>query len=269
MGGQYRLNPHFDKLPNTTDLQILEKRIYVRKFFLKSGRSLLMHPKLILLRHGQSVWNKLNLFTGWVDIPLSEQGIRESIEGGKKISHLPIDVIFTSTLFRAQMTLALAMNQHQSGKIPVFLHPGAGKIDEWGRNFGEESAKTMVPVYQAWELNERMYGRLQGLNKAETAEKYGAEQVQLWRRSYDIAPPEGESLKMTAARTIPYFQKKIEPHLEKGESVFISAHGNSLRSIIMHLDGLTPDEVVHLELATGDPVVYTYQKGKWVRDLPR
>ncbi|MBS0625129.1 MAG: 2,3-bisphosphoglycerate-dependent phosphoglycerate mutase [Verrucomicrobia bacterium] len=225
-----------------------------------------MHPKLILMRHGQSVWNKKNLFTGWVDIPLSEEGIRESVEGGRKIKNLPIDVIFTSTLIRAHMTLSLAMNQHSSGRIPVFLHPGAGKVDEWGRNYGHEK---LIPVFQAWELNERMYGKLQGLNKAETAEKFGAEQVQIWRRSFDVAPPEGESLKMTAARTIPFFEKKIVPHLQKGENVFVPAHGNSLRSIIMHLDGLSPEEVVSLELATGDPIVYTYHDGKWVRDLPR
>lgn len=225
-----------------------------------------MKPKLILLRHGQSVWNKKNLFTGWVDIPLSEEGIRESIEAGKKIRDLPIDVIYTSSLIRAHMTLVLAMLHHSSGKIPVFLHPKGGKLEEWGRIYSEETNKGTIPVYMAWELNERMYGRLQGLNKAEMAEKFGAEQVKLWRRSFDTAPPEGESLAMTAGRTIPYFQKQIIPHLEKGENVFISAHGNSLRSIVMHLDRLTKEQVVNLELATGAPLVYSFDQGKWTRE---
>lgn len=225
-----------------------------------------MAPKLILLRHGQSIWNKKNLFTGWVDIPLSEEGIEESIKGGKKIKHIPIDVIYTSSLVRAHMTLVLALLHHDSGKIPVFLHPGGGKLEQWAQIYSEEAKKGVIPVYMAWELNERMYGRLQGLNKAETAEEYGAEQVHIWRRSYDVAPPEGESLAMTAARTLPYFQKRIVPHLEKGENVFISAHGNSLRAIVMQLDRLTHEEVVKLELATGEPLVYSYQKGQWKRE---
>ena len=129
--------------------------------------------------------------------------------------------------------------------------------------------KTTVPVYQAWELNERMYGRLQGLNKTKTAEKYGAEQVKIWRRSYDTPPPEGESLAMTAARTIPYFKSQIVPYLDRGENVFVSAHGNSLRSILMHLDGLSKEEVLELELATGEPIIYHYNEGKWSRDLSR
>lgn len=224
-----------------------------------------MVPYLILMRHGLSAWNKKNLFTGWVDIPMNEEGVRESIEGGKKIRDLPIDVIFTSSLVRAHTTLVLAMLNHSSGKIPVFQHPGGGKLEEWAQIYSEETKKEIIPVYMAWELNERMYGQLQGLNKAETAEKYGKEQVHIWRRSFDTAPPQGESLAMTAARTLPYFQKTIMPHLEKGESVFIPAHGNSLRSIIMHLDNLTKDEVLHLELATGEPIVYTFEKGKWTK----
>jgi 2,3-bisphosphoglycerate-dependent phosphoglycerate mutase len=222
-----------------------------------------MQPKLILLRHGQSVWNKENLFTGWVDIPMSEEGMQEAIRAGKKIENIPIDVVFTSTLIRAQMTVPLALLHHKSKKIPVFHHEG--KLEEWGQIYSEETKKQMLPVYTAWELNERMYGRLQGLNKAETAEKFGAEQVHEWRRSYDVKPPDGESLEMTAARTIPYFEKKIMPHLKKGETVLISAHGNSLRAIVMHLEGLSPEEVVALELATGDPLIYGQVNGKWKR----
>lgn len=223
-----------------------------------------MAPKLILMRHGQSVWNKQNLFTGWVDIPLSEEGIKESVEGGKKIRDLPIDVCFTSTLIRAHMTLSLALLHHTSGKVPMFLHKG-GKQEQWAQVHSEETEKKVWPVHMAWELNERMYGDLQGLNKAETAEKFGKEQVHIWRRSFDVAPPHGESLSMTAARTIPYFKSQIVPCLEKGQTVFVSAHGNSLRSIIMELDGLSKEQVVALELATGEPLLYAYEKGKWKR----
>lgn len=226
-----------------------------------SVKLLFMHPKLILLRHGQSIWNKENLFTGWVDIPLSEEGMKEALKAGEKIKHLPIHVIFTSSLIRAQMTVPLALLHHSSGKIPVFLHEG--KLGEWAHVYSEEAKKRLIPVHQSWELNERMYGHLQGLNKAETAKKFGPEQVQAWRRSFDERPPEGESLAMTAARTLPYFQKKIVPHLEKGETVLISAHGNSLRSIVMHLENLSKEAVVKLELPTGDPRTYTYQNGRY------
>jgi 2,3-bisphosphoglycerate-dependent phosphoglycerate mutase len=218
-----------------------------------------MSAKLILMRHGESVWNQQNLFTGWVDIPMNQKGIEESIEGGKKIRDEPIDVVFTSALIRAQMTVALALLNHASGKVPVFQHPG----EAWSQIHSESTQKQTIPVFMASELNERMYGKLQGLNKAETAKKYGAEQVQLWRRSFDVAPPEGESLEMTAQRTWPYFQKKILPLLEKGQNVFIAAHGNSLRSILMHIQKLTPQEVVALEIATGEPMIYQYEKGQW------
>jgi len=225
-----------------------------------------MLPKLILMRHGQSIWNKQNLFTGWVDIPLSEEGIAESIAGGKKIRDLPIDVIFTSSLIRAQMTVVLALLHHSSRKIPIFLHPGQGKLEQWSKIYSAEAEKSTWPVYMAWELNERMYGKLQGLNKEETAEKFGAEQVQLWRRSYATAPPEGESLEMTVARALPYFKQIVIPHLDKGENVFIAAHGNSLRGIVMHLDGLSKEEVVKLEIATGSPLIYSYDRGQWKKD---
>jgi len=217
------------------------------------------------MRHGQSIWNKLNLFTGWVDIPLSEEGIAESIEGGKKIRDLKVDVVFTSTLVRAHMTVVLALLHHSSGKIPIFQHIGQGKLEEWGKIHSEEARKQTVPVYMAWELNERMYGKLQGLNKAEMAKKFGADQVQIWRRSYDTAPPDGESLAMTVARSLPYFKSKVIPYLERGESVFIAAHGNSIRGIAMHIDNLSKEEVVRLEIATGSPLIYTYDRGRWAK----
>jgi 2,3-bisphosphoglycerate-dependent phosphoglycerate mutase len=215
-----------------------------------------MTNKLILMRHGRSAWNQKNLFTGWVDIPLDQGGIEESIQGGKEIRNVPIDLVFTSTLIRAQMTVALALLHHSSGKVPMFLHK-----NPWSKVHSDRAE--VFPVHIAEELNERYYGDLQGLNKGETVQKYGDDQVQIWRRSYDVAPPGGESLEMTAKRTLPYFDRVIVPHLKEGKNVFIAAHGNSLRSIVMELDGLSPEEVVALEIPTGKPLIYTYDRGKW------
>ena len=187
--------------------------------------------------------------------------------GVKKIANVPIDVIFTSSLIRAQMTAMLAMAYHSSKKVPCIQHPHEGKLEAWSHVYSEFATMSCVPVYCAWELNERMYGTLQGLNKRETMDKFGEEQVQIWRRSFDQAPPEGESLEMTAARTIPYFQEKILPLLKKGQNVFISAHGNSLRSIVMFLDGLSQEQVVKLEIATGEPILYTFSGEKWSKDV--
>jgi 2,3-bisphosphoglycerate-dependent phosphoglycerate mutase len=219
-----------------------------------------------MMRHGESCWNQLNLFTGWVDVPLSKKGINEALEGGRKIKDLPIDIIFTSTLVRAQMTLFLAMSEHHSHKVPVVQHPGEGKMGQWGAIHSKEAEANTIPVFYSWELNERMYGELQGLNKAETRKQFGDEQVQIWRRSYDVAPPHGESLEMTAARSIPFFKENILPHIQQGKNVFICAHGNSLRSICMVLDNLSKEQVLHLEIATGLPILYNYRDNKFVKE---
>ena len=221
--------------------------------------------KLILMRHGQSMWNLLNLFTGWVDVPLSSQGIEEALAGGKKIANEPIDHIFTSTLIRAQMTAMLAMTHHHSKKVPVMMTEQQANHRSWPKIHHHGRLSEVIPVTTAWQLNERMYGELQGMNKAEAASIFGKEQIQQWRRSYDIAPPEGESLKMTAARTLAYFEQTITPLITQGKNIFIAAHGNSLRSIIMELDGLSETEVVKLELKTGDPIYYSYQSNKFKR----
>lgn len=218
-----------------------------------------------MVRHGQSEWNKRNLFTGWVDVPLSPEGIEEALECGRKIADIPIDIIITTTLVRAQTTVFLAMTQHGSGKVPVILHPGEGDLEDWARINSESAKANTIPVIRCWELNERYYGDLQGLNKDETRAKYGKEQVQVWRRSYSTPPPNGESLEMTAQRSIPYFEETIVPLLDQGKNVFISAHGNSLRSIIMDIDGLSKEEVVKLEIPTGAPIVYDYVQGELTR----
>ena len=214
--------------------------------------------KLILLRHGQSEWNRKNLFTGWVDVPLSAQGIEEAVQAGKALTSVPVDVIFTSTLGRAQMTAALALMSHESGKVARVVHD-----EPWYELCDTQALERTVPVYVAWQLNERMYGELQGLNKDEIRRRFGVDQVQKWRRSFDEAPPGGESLKMTAARTIPYFKEKVMPFLEQGKNVWISAHGNSLRALVMFIKGLQENEVMELEIATGVPLAYTWTAQGW------
>ena len=225
---------------------------------------------LILMRHGQSMWNAANLFTGWVDVPLTNKGIEEAIAGGKEISSLPIDEVHVSTLMRAQMTAMIALSQHESGATPVFQYDGKGgemseneqKMANWSTS---NSDTNTIPVHVSWKLNERMYGDLQGLDKQETRDKYGDEQVHIWRRSYDVPPPNGESLEMTAARTVPYLKQVIVPTLEKDSNVFIAAHGNSLRSIIMEIEGLSKQEVLSLEVPTGKPIVYEWSNSKFTK----
>ncbi len=195
---------------------------------------------LILIRHGQSLWNAANRFTGWTDIDLSPKGEEEAAEAGMKLAGTLIDRVHTSDLIRAQRTAEIILKLNEaSGDVPT-------RYDE--------------------RLNERHYGSLQGLNKAETAEKHGAEQVRIWRRSFDVAPPGGESLEMTAARTIPYFVEEIVPDLEQGLNVLVSAHGNSLRSIVMYIEAITPEEIISLEIPTGVPLFYTYAEGSITRN---
>ena len=196
-------------------------------------------PRLILVRHGQSVWNASNRFTGWTDVDLSDQGVEEAEEAGRELSAIRIDVVHTSDLVRAQRTAEIIMQHNE--------------------------ASDGVPTKYDWRLNERHYGALQGLNKAETAEKHGAEQVHVWRRSFDVAPPEGESLEMTAERTIPYFTEEIVQDLADDKSVLVSAHGNSLRSIVMHIEGISPEDIVSLEIPTGEPIHYEYEGGAITR----
>jgi 2,3-bisphosphoglycerate-dependent phosphoglycerate mutase len=167
---------------------------------------------------------------------------------------------------RAQMSAMLAMTEHNGGKVPVIMHEGEGKLQEWSQIYNPDVKENIIPVYTSSKLNERMYGKLQGLNKQETVDKYGAEQVKIWRRSYDVAPPEGESLEMTAARSIPYFTEKVLPLLNNGKTVLISAHGNSLRAIVMSLLKLSKEQVLELEIATGEPMVFANHDGQWVRE---
>lgn len=212
--------------------------------------------KLVLLRHGESVWNGKNVFTGWVDVPLSRKGIDEAFAAGEKIADIDFTAIYTSTLVRAMETVMLSMTVNHSDKTPVVMHKSDSKQQRWAKIYDEEMQKNIIPVYYDWRLNERYYGELQGRNKDKMREIYGDEQVHLWRRSYDVRPPNGECLKDTAARTIPYFQNTIKLILEQKQNVLVVAHGNSLRSIVMHLDNLTEQDVLQLEIGTGDPLIY-------------
>lgn len=216
--------------------------------------------KLVLLRHGQSLWNAANKFTGWVDVPLSERGRAEATIASCKLrdAGYTIDVCFTSMLIRAIETAIVCLtecDEIRGGKIPIIQHDSDDP--NWhGWNKYKSDLDKELPICPSPLLDERYYGDLQGLNKAEMAEKYGAEQIKIWRRSYSEKPPGGESLEDTAKRTIPFFRDRILSHLQQGENVLVAAHGNSLRSIIMDLDKLTPEEVPLLELATGVPTVY-------------
>ena len=216
--------------------------------------------KLILLRHGLSQWNNANLFTGWVDVPLCKEGIEEAVKAGSIIKDIPIDIVFCSVLIRSIMTAMIALADHSSGKTPVIQHM-SGKMQSWGKIFSEKAEKNTIPVFLAEELNERMYGSLQGLNKQETRDKYGDEQVHLWRRSYSTNPPQGESLADTCTRAIPYFEAVIMPHIKAGKNVFISAHGNSLRAIIKYLEHFSDDAIAQFEIATGIPRLYELKEG--------
>ena len=196
---------------------------------------------LVLIRHGQSLWNAENKFTGWTDMGLSEKGIEEAEEAGEKLENIPFDVVHTSALIRAQKTAEIIIKKNKKSK--------------------------KIPVYKDKRLNERHYGSLQGLNKKETAEKYGAEQVHIWRRSFDVPPPDGESLKMNAERTIPYFKENIIQDLKKGKNVLVSAHGNSLRSIVMYIENISKEDVVKLEIETGVPRTYIFEEDNFTRVL--
>jgi 2,3-bisphosphoglycerate-dependent phosphoglycerate mutase len=186
---------------------------------------------LVLLRHGQSEWNLKNLFTGWTDIDLSPLGVQEAKDAGRRLKArgFVFDVAYTSALIRAQNTLALAL---------------------------AELGQTGLPEFRDKALNERHYGDLCGLNKDDARKKWGEEQVRLWRRSYDVQPPGGESLKDTVARALPYYCQHILPAVLRGQRVLVSAHGNSLRALVMVLDGLTEKTIPALEIATGVPLVY-------------
>ncbi len=193
--------------------------------------------KLVLVRHGQSIWNEKNLFTGWRDVGLTDKGVEEAKKAGLllKEANVNFDVMFTSSLERAKKTGDIILSCMDQRNIEVV----------------SDSA-----------LNERDYGELTGMNKDEARKNFGESQVQTWRRSYDMPPPGGESLKNTFERVLPYFNKYIHPRLSNGESILITAHGNSLRSLVKHLEEISEEKIVKLEIATGEPIFYEFINGK-------
>lgn len=195
--------------------------------------------QLVLLRHGESQWNLENRFTGWVDVPLSPKGEQEAREAGQKLKAFRFDRAYTSVLKRAIDTLQIVL---------------------------EVTGQTGIPIEKDQALNERLYGELQGLNKAETAQKYGEQQVKIWRRSYDVRPPGGESLKDTAERVLPYYERHIQPDILAGRNILVTAHGNSLRALVMHLDRLSTAEVLELNIPTGVPLLYEFDEAGKVRE---
>ncbi len=214
---------------------------------------------LILLRHGQSLWNAANKFTGWVDVPLSERGRAEATIASCKLKTYRVNVCFTSLLMRALETAVICLTECDEicgGKIPVIKH--AANNPEWhGWDQYHVDSSEELPIFPSVALDERYYGQLQGLNKAAAAEELGQEQVQEWRRSFSVRPPGGESLEDTMSRTIPFFRDQILAYLKQGDNALVAAHGNSLRGIIMYLDNLSPEEVPTLNLKTGVPIVYS------------
>ena len=198
--------------------------------------------KLILIRHGQSEWNKLNLFTGWKNPGLTKKGEKEATDAGKLLREKGIifDIAFTSALKRAQDTLTIILNE----------------IDQ-----------TSLKIIKDQSLNERDYGDLSGLNKDEARKKWGEDKVHQWRRSYDIPPPGGESLKNTADRVVPYYESNIVPKINEGLNILITAHGNSLRSLVMHIDNISPEDIVKLEIGTGVPLIYETESSKNIRKV--
>jgi 2,3-bisphosphoglycerate-dependent phosphoglycerate mutase len=212
--------------------------------------------RLILVRHGQSIWNLQNRFTGWIDVSLSQHGVQEAQDAATLLIDQRFDIAFVSSLIRAQDTLYEILRQNKHCHQYVRIHQ-AGR--DWYEHFVPTgSDKSELKIYVSEKLNERYYGDLQGVNKDKAYEQFGSEQVHLWRRSWDVPPPNGESLAMTAERAVPYFQKEIVPHIKQGRYVLVSAHGNSLRALIKHIEQMTPAQIVRYELKTGSPHRYDF-----------
>jgi 2,3-bisphosphoglycerate-dependent phosphoglycerate mutase len=212
--------------------------------------------QLTLLRHGESIWNQQNRFTGWVDVSLSRAGMEEAGKAGLLLKEQRFDVAFTSSLLRAQDTLYEVLKQNSHCDQYIRVHESGS---QWYEHFAPSKEDlNELSIYISNKLNERYYGDLQGRSKQQVSQEFGAEQVHIWRRSYDVPPPNGESLAMTAERAIPYYQEKIVPYLKKGQSVMITAHGNSLRALIMHIEAMTSTQILAYNLETGTPHIYHF-----------
>lgn len=219
--------------------------------------------KLILIRHGQSIWNLQNRFAGWADVSLSKKGILEAKRAAIKLKNIKFDGAYTSNLLRAQETLFEILNKNLYCNHYIRVHEDESKWYSHYKHTKEDDLD--LKVYSSEALNERYYGDLQGLNKDETRKKFGEKLVQIWRRSFNIAPPGGNSLAVTYKRTIPYFKTHIEPRLKKGETIIVAAHGNSLRSIIKYIENVSDDKISEIELGTAIPYIYTFDKNMKIK----
>ena len=214
-------------------------------------------PKLILLRHLQSQWNEENRFTGWMDVPLDENETYKAKELADKIFQVKIDKIYSSPLFRNKDTVA-RMFEYGNIKYPVFIHLEGGKMKKWGHYI--DISENDVPVFISESLNERYYGKLQGENKEDAIRKYGEEKVHLWRRSYNIAPPGGESLKDVFERATPFYKKYIENDLKKGKNVLVLASHNSLRALVKYIENISDNDIINFEIPYGGIIEYDFDE---------
>jgi 2,3-bisphosphoglycerate-dependent phosphoglycerate mutase len=210
--------------------------------------------KLVIVRHGESVWNKENRFTGWMDVDLSEKGIKEAKRAGKILKNYKFDSIYVSHMIRAIHTLQLILENTKDTRTPIVYHEDDKQVREREHHTG--NSLNEINIYQSKAIAERYYGDLQGLNKTETAKKFSDERVHAWRRSFDVRPPNGESLKDTLKRVLPYWEKTIKNDLNDGKTVLIVAHGNSLRAIVKYLEKISDRDIPSYEIPTGIPIEY-------------
>ena len=221
--------------------------------------------KLVLVRHGESRWNLDNRFTGWTDVPLSKGGINEAEECAAELKRINFDIAFTSILERTQATILIILSQQN--RTGVFQHEGKSKYSDW-KSKSNRYSKNDIPIFSSELLNERYYGTLQGMKKNEAVKIYGKEQIFRWRRSYEGAPPEGESLRGTYERTLPFYKEKVLPHLQKGKQVLLASHGNTLRAIIKDLEGISDEDIPFLNLPHSKAIIYKFTNGEYKNLTP-
>jgi 2,3-bisphosphoglycerate-dependent phosphoglycerate mutase len=219
---------------------------------------------LLLLRHLKSQWNLENRFSGWVDVPLMKKVTKKAKELAKKIFQFKIDAIYSSPLFRNQQSVALIL-EYVNKKYPIFIHLDKERIKKWG-NFRAANKENYIPVYISENLNERYYGKLQGLNKKKIIQKYGAEKVHLWRRDFNVSPPGGETLKEVLKRAVPFYRKYIEKDLKRGKNVLVVASHNSLRALIKYIEKIPEEDIINIEVLFAGLIQYDFDKSLKIKN---
>lgn len=224
--------------------------------------------KLIVIRHGISVWNKVDKFTGWMDVPLAEEGREEAKNAGQILKDYKFDAIFISNLWRSWETMEIILSKLNDKRIPIIYDEDDQDVRKRQHHTGKEAEE--LPIFKTKAISERYYGDLQGLVKEDMRQKYGAEQVHIWRRSFDVCPPGGDSLKITIDRVIPYFESKIIPMLQQGKNVLFVAHGNSIRALAKYLEKISEQDIPNLEIPYAIPIEYELDKNMniiWKKEL--